>query len=70
MHAKPVGLLDVEGFWQPLVALVEHLVREGFVPEDQRALLLVERDPAALLAKMNTWTPPVLGPKWIDVEQT
>jgi uncharacterized protein (TIGR00730 family) len=70
MHRKPIGLLDVSGFWGPLLALVEHMVKEGFVPEDQRALLLVETDPQALLAKMEGWTPPALGPKWIDARET
>jgi uncharacterized protein (TIGR00730 family) len=70
MHHKPVGLLNVGGFWDPLVALVGHMIDEGFVPEDQRALLLVESDPAVLLARMRAWVPPALGPKWIGVEQT
>ena len=70
MHAKPVGLVNAEGFWEPLIALLDHLIREGFVPEDQRALLLVEREPKALLAKMKGWVPPVLGPKWIGPSDT
>jgi uncharacterized protein (TIGR00730 family) len=70
MHQKPVGLVDVSGFWQPLVALVRHMVREGFVPDDQLALLLCESDPGALLEKMSAWVPPALGPKWIDVGET
>jgi uncharacterized protein (TIGR00730 family) len=70
MHAKPVGLVNVCGFWDPLVALVEHMVKEGFIPEDQLALMIVESDPRALLAKMRAWTPPALGPKWIGVGDT
>jgi uncharacterized protein (TIGR00730 family) len=70
MHAKPVGLIDTVGFWRPLVLLVEHLVREGFVPEDQLALLLCERDPETLLGEMGRWRAPALGPKWIGVEDT
>jgi uncharacterized protein (TIGR00730 family) len=70
MHAKPVGLVNVCGFWEPLVRLLEHMVKEGFIPEDQLGLLLVENDPRALLAKMKGWTPPVLGPKWIGVRDT
>ncbi len=66
MHQKPVGVVNVGGFWDPLVALVEHMVAEGFIPEDQLALLLVESDPAALLARMESWSPPALGPKWIS----
>jgi uncharacterized protein (TIGR00730 family) len=70
LHHKPIGLLDIAGFWQPLVSLVEHASREGFIPEDQRQLLLIDRDPAALLARMRAWTPPTLGPKWIDAGDT
>jgi uncharacterized protein (TIGR00730 family) len=70
MHRKPIGLVNVSGFWDPLIALVQHMVDEGFVPEDQLALLLVETDPKALLARMKGWTPPALGPKWIDARQT
>jgi uncharacterized protein (TIGR00730 family) len=65
IHAKPIALFDVAGFWGPLGALLEHMVREGFIPDDQLALLMKEADPRALLAKMKAWTPPVLGPKWV-----
>ncbi|MGH7297753.1 MAG: TIGR00730 family Rossman fold protein [Polyangiaceae bacterium] len=65
MHAKPVGLLDVDGYWDPLVRLIEHTVTEGFTPEDQLALLVCETDGARLLARMNAWKPPVLGAKWV-----
>lgn len=70
MHRKPVGLMNVCGFWDPLLALVDHTVKEGFVPEDQLGLFLVERDPGLLLEKMAVWTPPKLGPKWISAEET
>ncbi len=70
MHRKPVGLVNVSGFWDPLVSLVEHMVEEGFIPEDQRALLLVEKEPGALLARMEGWVPPALVPKWIGVGET
>jgi uncharacterized protein (TIGR00730 family) len=70
MHQKPVGIVNVGGFWDPLIALVHHMVEEGFIPEDQLALLLVEADPAALLERMETWAPPSLGPKWISANET
>jgi uncharacterized protein (TIGR00730 family) len=70
MHRKPVGLVNVCGFWDPLAKMLEHMVREGFIPEDQLGLLLVDEDPTALLAKMAAWTPPALGPKWIDARET
>jgi uncharacterized protein (TIGR00730 family) len=70
LHQKPIGLLDAAGFWRPLVTFLEHVVREGFVPQDQMQLFLIERDPRALLDRMRAWTPPRLGPKWIDAEDT
>ena len=66
IHQKPVGLLDTEGFWQPLVSLVDHMVREEFIPEDQTRLFVVDPDPASLMEKLGAWTPPVLGPKWVE----
>ena len=66
MHAKPIALFNVEGFWEPLTSLLFHFVKEGFVPEDQLALLSVDYDARALVTKMRTWTKPVLGPKWLD----
>jgi uncharacterized protein (TIGR00730 family) len=70
MHGKPVGLLNVSGFWDPMLAMLDHMVHEGFIPADQLGLFLVERDAAALLARMSAWTPPALGPKWIGVKDT
>jgi hypothetical protein len=66
MHGKPIGLLDVAGFWGPLTVFLDHVVKEGFVPEDQLALLLRESDPRVLIEKMRTWKVPALGKKWID----
>ncbi len=70
IHRKPVGLVDTCGFWRPLLSLVEHMVNEGFIPDDQLELLLVESDPAALLARMESWVPPTLGPKWMSLDET
>jgi uncharacterized protein (TIGR00730 family) len=66
LHAKPVGLLDAEGYYDPLVALVESAIREGFIPEDQRALVMSERDPEALLDRLARYEYPRLGRKWVE----
>jgi uncharacterized protein (TIGR00730 family) len=65
LHRKPVALLDVDGYWEHLLALLDHAVDERFVKPDHRAMLLVDSDPAALLARFEGWEPPAL-PKWID----
>ena len=49
LHGKPVGLLDVAGYWRPLVALARHAVEEGFVREaDLRAIAVADDGPSLL----------------------
>ena len=45
VHRKPVGLLDVAGFWKPLVALLDHLEQQGFLRGAPRESLLLRDDP-------------------------
>jgi uncharacterized protein (TIGR00730 family) len=52
LHAKPTGLLDVEGFYTPLVRFLDQLVSEGFVAERHRRLLRVAAKPTELLAEL------------------
>jgi uncharacterized protein (TIGR00730 family) len=70
LHQKPIALFDVEAYFAPLIAMVDHAVREAFIPADQRGLLLCEREAPALLDAVASFRPPVLGPKWIDKTQT
>jgi uncharacterized protein (TIGR00730 family) len=69
LHDKPCGLLDVAGYFEHLLRFVDHLVAERMVREEHRALLLHEREPAALLDAMAAYTAPRLT-KWIDREDT
>ena len=62
LHAKPVGLLDAEGFFGPLVAFLDRLVEEGFLLHEQRSLLEVEADPAALVDRLTAAAPPAYDP--------
>lgn len=58
LHAKPVGALDVGGFFGPLVAHLDHAANEGFVSPAHRGLLIVEDDLDRLLERFETWQPP------------
>jgi uncharacterized protein (TIGR00730 family) len=60
MHAKPVGLLDVDGYYRPLLAFFDHAVAEGFVAEEHRRFVLTERTPEALLDAFDGFVPPVV----------
>lgn len=53
LHAKPIGLLDVEGFFTPLAAAFDHAVSEGFVRPEHRGMLLRDEDPGRLLDILN-----------------
>ena len=70
IHQKPVGVLDVDGYWAGLLALLRHAVQEGFVRPEYAALLLVEPTPAALLDHFAAWRPPVAAPVWLDATET
>ena len=70
IHRKPVGLVDVAGYWGGLLALLRHAVGEGFVRPEYAALLLVDPTPAALLDRFTAWRPPVTPPVWLDATET
>lgn len=58
VHAKPIGLLNVSGFFDPLLTLVEHLVAEGFLKPPYRRMLLVDDDLDRLLDRFADYHPP------------
>ena len=65
LHRKPYGLLNVEGFFDPLVLFLDRLVSERFLKAENRAMLIVENQPGTLLdALAQHDIAPV--PKWID----
>jgi len=65
MHAKPCGLLNVAGYFDPLLEFLDHAVAERFVRDVHRAMVVVESDPAALLARFESYEPPRVV-KWIN----
>jgi uncharacterized protein (TIGR00730 family) len=68
LHAKPCALLNVNGFFDPLLRLLDHAVEERFVKPEHRAIIVVEPDIAPLLDCMaRHHVPP--QPKWIDREK-
>lgn len=64
-HAKPVGLLNVAGFFDPLKAFLDQLVTEGFVKEAHRAILCAESDPDTLIDRLQAAELPT-DRKWVD----
>jgi hypothetical protein len=70
LHSKPCGLLDVEDYYAGIADFLAHAVEERFLPEQHRAMLMVERDPRALLDRVRGYEPSGVQPKWIDREET
>lgn len=69
LHRKPHGLLNIEGFYDPLLAFFDHAVSENFIRQAHRDVVIAETNPARLLDSLADAQPPNLD-KWIDREQT
>ncbi len=67
IQSKPCGLLNIENYFAPLLELFNQAVRERFLREENRRLVLDDIDPARLLEKMAAFEPKA-APKWIGKE--
>jgi uncharacterized protein (TIGR00730 family) len=65
MHAKPCGLLNVEGYYDGMLQFLDHAVAERFVRDVHRAMVIVESDPEKLLSRFMSYNPPSVV-KWIN----
>ena len=65
MHDKPCGLLNVAGYFDPLLQFLDRAVDEKFVREVHRGMVVVESDPSDLLARFEAYEPPRVV-KWIN----
>jgi uncharacterized protein (TIGR00730 family) len=68
-HEKPCGLLNVAGYYDPVLTVFDRMVQADFLSESNRALLLVESDPERLLQRFDYYEPPKTA-KWIDRSET
>lgn len=57
LHARPVGLLDVGGYYRPLIAFFDQAVAAGFLRPAHRAILQVAVEPEAMLDRLAAWSP-------------
>lgn len=70
LHAKPCGLLDIGGYYAPLLAMFDRAVDDGFVRPAGRAIVVRAETPAAMLTALEAWRPTPAG-KWLErPEQT
>jgi predicted Rossmann-fold nucleotide-binding protein len=58
-------MVNVSGYYDPLLVFFDHLVSERFIHPEHRSMVLVEEDCGALLARFASYSPPAVS-KWID----
>ena len=69
LHSKPIGLLNVNHFYDDLIAMLEKMVKKGFLKMDNLELLLVDDNIDSLLQKMENFKDPQ-KPKWLNSERS
>ncbi len=69
IHNKPLGLLNIAGFYDPLLAQVEHSISEGFVRASYRELIIDDSDAQRLLDRLAAYQPPAVV-KWMEPSET
>jgi len=62
LHTKPVALLNVAGYWDPLLAALDHMSEAGFIRPSDRANLIIAKHSDDLLEALGSYGP--LAPKW------
>jgi uncharacterized protein (TIGR00730 family) len=70
LHHKPIGILNVEGYFDPLLALLNHAAAERFLRPEHLDLLVVSDQPEVLAADLLSHQPPPTGPKRIELDET
>lgn len=69
IQQKPCGLLNIERYWDGLLAVLDHAVDEEFVRPENGQLVLVASTPEGMLERLLAWTPPAHIEKWLKEEE-
>lgn len=70
IHRKPIGLLNVEGYYDGWLAMLAHGVRETFIKREYLTLFVSAATPVGLLDAMQAWRPPPIPGPWLNLQQT
>ncbi len=66
MHTKPVGLLNIRAYFDPLLAMVQQALKEGFIYAEHQVLLVSHTEPAALLDQLRSFDSPSAPDRWVN----
>jgi uncharacterized protein (TIGR00730 family) len=69
IHQKPIGLLNIEGYYTPLLNLIDHAVQQGFVQEKHKELLVSAEDARTLIRLLDEYQRPEFGNKWTQLAE-
>ena len=67
LHSKPCGLINVQGYFDPLFSFLDNAVARGFMKQEHREMLLVADEPLDLLNQMTSYIAPMVE-KWVGVK--
>jgi uncharacterized protein (TIGR00730 family) len=70
IHRKPIGLMNVDGYFDPILRLLGHAVEEKFLRPQHLDLILVGDDPVSLVRRLAAHQPPSVGPLWLDLSES
>lgn len=68
IHAKPLGFLNIAGFYDPLASFLDGTVEAGFLKQSHRAMAMTDTEPATLLDRMDQYVPSATY-KWVEKEE-
>jgi uncharacterized protein (TIGR00730 family) len=64
IHQKPIGILNINGYYDPLLNLVNHCIESGFSNDSPNQIINSSADPMELLSMLSNYTPNISGYKW------
>lgn len=64
IHKKPVGVLNIRNYFDPLMNLIQNSINEGFSNASHLSLLNIDQEPLELLKKLESYVPQTLEQKW------
>lgn len=65
LHQKPVGLYNIAHYFDPLISLVQHALKEGFIYAEHNAILLSDDNPEHLITALEQYIPPAGAERWL-----
>jgi len=60
LHQKPLGLLNIQGYYNPLMNMLDHMVEHQFMKEKYRSLAILDSNPNNLLDQFLSYQPPTV----------